>query len=64
MSTTRPDGDQTAGTIGAVNRDPEVPIAEPADLFVVGDMFSVATALVAALKADAEGLVRGGLVVA
>ncbi len=46
-------GMQTAGTIVAVNRDPDAPIAEFADLFVVGDLFEVVPALVAAL-ADAR----------
>ena len=31
-------GVQTAGTIVAINRDPDAPIAEFADLFVVGDV--------------------------
>jgi electron transfer flavoprotein alpha subunit len=43
-------GFQTAGTIVAVNRDPDAPIAEFADLVVVGDLFEVAPALVAALR--------------
>ena len=34
-------GMQTAETIIAVNRDPDAPIAEFADLFVVGDLFEV-----------------------
>jgi len=46
-------GMQTAETIIAVNRDPDAPIAEFADLFVVGDLFEVVPALVAAL-ADAR----------
>ncbi|MFI5414283.1 MAG: FAD-binding protein, partial [Candidatus Lutacidiplasmatales archaeon] len=46
-------GMQTAGTIVAVNRDPDAPIAEFADLFVIGDLFEVVPALVAAL-ADAR----------
>ena len=44
-------GMQTAETIVAVNRDPDAPIAEFADLFVVGDLFEVVPALVAALRA-------------
>jgi electron transfer flavoprotein alpha subunit len=46
-------GMQTAETIIAVNRDPDAPIAEFADLFVVGDLFEVVPALVVAL-ADAR----------
>jgi len=44
-------GMQTAETIVAVNRDPDAPIAEFADLFVVGDLFEVVPALVAELRA-------------
>jgi electron transfer flavoprotein alpha subunit len=43
-------GMQTAETIVAVNRDPDAPIAEFADLLVVGDLFEVAPALLAALR--------------
>jgi electron transfer flavoprotein alpha subunit len=46
-------GMQTAETIIAVNRDPEAPIAEFADLVVVGDLFQVVPELVAALRARA-----------
>ncbi|HEX5824865.1 MAG TPA: electron transfer flavoprotein subunit alpha/FixB family protein [Candidatus Limnocylindrales bacterium] len=46
-------GMQTADTIVAVNRDPDAPIAEYADLFVVGDLFEVGPALLAALRARA-----------
>ncbi|HXI45534.1 MAG TPA: electron transfer flavoprotein subunit alpha/FixB family protein, partial [Candidatus Acidoferrales bacterium] len=42
-------GMQTAGTIIAVNRDPDAPIAEFADLLVVGDLFEVGQALLAEL---------------
>ena len=42
-------GMQTAGTIVAVNRDPDAPIAEFADLLVVGDLFEVGRALLEAL---------------
>jgi len=44
-------GMQTADTILAVNRDPDAPIAEFADLVVVGDLFAVVPAIVAALRA-------------
>ena len=43
-------GMQTAETIVAVNRDPDAPIAEFADVLVVGDLFEVAPALTAALR--------------
>ncbi|HET9680447.1 MAG TPA: electron transfer flavoprotein subunit alpha/FixB family protein, partial [Candidatus Limnocylindrales bacterium] len=38
-------GMQTAGTIVAINRDPDAPIAEFADLIVIGDLFEVGRAL-------------------
>jgi electron transfer flavoprotein alpha subunit len=44
-------GMQTAGTIIAVNRDADAPIADFADLFVVGDLFEVGAALVDQLRA-------------
>ncbi|HSO28931.1 MAG TPA: electron transfer flavoprotein subunit alpha/FixB family protein [Candidatus Sulfomarinibacteraceae bacterium] len=43
-------GMQAAETIVAVNRDPDAPIAEFADLFVVGDLFEVGRALLVALR--------------
>ncbi|MBI3748506.1 MAG: electron transfer flavoprotein subunit alpha/FixB family protein [Chloroflexi bacterium] len=43
-------GMQTAGTIVAVNRDPDAPIAEFADLLVVGDLFQVGNALLEQLR--------------
>ena len=46
-------GMQTADTIVAVNRDPDAPIAEFADLFVVGDLFEAGPAILAALRARA-----------
>ena len=44
-------GMQTAGTIVGVNRDPDAPIAEFADLVVVGDLFEVGKALLEELQA-------------
>jgi electron transfer flavoprotein alpha subunit len=44
-------GMQTAETIVAVNRDPDAPIGEFADVFVVGDLFEVGGALLAQLRA-------------
>jgi electron transfer flavoprotein alpha subunit len=46
-----PRGRQTAGTIIGVNRDPDAPIAEFADLVVVGDLFEVGKALLEMLRA-------------
>jgi electron transfer flavoprotein alpha subunit len=46
-------GMQTASTIVAINRDPDAPIAEFADLVVVGDLFEVGKALLAELKSSA-----------
>ena len=43
-------GMQSAETIVAINRDPDAPLAEHADLYVVGDLFEVVPALVAALR--------------
>jgi electron transfer flavoprotein alpha subunit len=50
-------GMQTAGTIIGVNRDPDAPIAEFADLVVVGDLFEVGKALLAELSSRSS---RGG----
>ena len=44
-------GMQSADAIVAVNRDPDAPIAEVADLFVIGDLFEVGPALLAELRA-------------
>jgi len=44
-------GMQTAETIVAVNRDPDAPIADFADLIVIGDLFEVGPALLAELRA-------------
>jgi electron transfer flavoprotein alpha subunit len=48
-------GMQTAETIVAVNRDPDSPIAEFADMVVIGDLFEVAPAITAALRARKAG---------
>ena len=44
-------GMQTAETIVAVNRDPDAPIADFADMVVIGDLFEVGPALLAELGA-------------
>ena len=46
-------GMQTAETIVAVNRDPDAPLAEFADLYVVGDLAEVGRALLDQLRARA-----------
>ena len=43
-------GMQTASTIVAVNRDPDAPIADFADMVVVGDLFEVGQAILAHLR--------------
>jgi electron transfer flavoprotein alpha subunit len=43
-------GMQTAETIIAVNRDPDAPIADFADMIVIGDLFEVGKALLEKLK--------------
>ncbi len=43
-------GMQTASTIVAVNRDPDAPIADFADMVVVGDLFEVGQAILAQLR--------------
>jgi len=48
-------GMQAADAIVAVNKDPDAPIAEIADLFVVGDLFEVGPALAAELRARHGG---------
>jgi electron transfer flavoprotein alpha subunit len=44
-------GMRTSGAIVAVNRDADAPIADFADLFVVGDLFEVGNALLERLRA-------------
>ncbi len=44
-------GMRTSETIVAVNRDAEAPIAETADLVVIGDLFAFVPALISALQA-------------
>ncbi len=48
-------GMQTAEAIIVVNKDPDAPIAEIADLFVVGDLFDVGPALAAELRSRRGG---------
>jgi electron transfer flavoprotein alpha subunit len=48
-------GMQASQAIVIVNRDPDAPMAEVADLFVVGDLFEVAPALTAEIRARRGG---------
>jgi electron transfer flavoprotein alpha subunit len=48
-------GMQGADAIVVVNRDPDAPIAEVADLFVVGDLFEIGPALLAELRSRRGG---------
>jgi electron transfer flavoprotein alpha subunit len=43
-------GMQTAEHVVAINRDPDAPIGEFADLFVVGDLFAIVPALAAEIR--------------
>lgn len=48
-------GMQGSQNVIAINRDPDAPVAEIADLFVVGDLFAVGPALAAEIRARRGG---------
>jgi electron transfer flavoprotein alpha subunit len=48
-------GMQASETIIAINRDPDAPIAEVADLFVIADLFEVGPALAAEIRSRRGG---------
>jgi electron transfer flavoprotein alpha subunit len=48
-------GMQTAEHVVAINRDPDAPIGEFADLFVVGDLFQIVPALTDEIRRRKEG---------
>jgi electron transfer flavoprotein alpha subunit len=43
-------GMQTAENVVAINKDPDAPIGEFADLFVVGDLFAIVPKLTEEIK--------------
>ena len=43
-------GMQTAENVVAINKDPDAPIGEFADLFVVGDLFAIVPKLIEQIR--------------